>query len=240
MTNGEDRQAALTDAYGPRNTPPRVLVLSSSPRRNGNSRLLAEALAAGAAAGGSAVEVVHIADHVGDFLRDCRTCRRPDGSCAIDDGFRSLLLDKVLPADALVYASPIWWYGVSGMLKTFLDRMFCYVAASYPDSARVAAALQWKRVALVLSAEESNFSARLAIVQQMQELSRYLHHSLVGIVTGIGNRRGEVRDDPSAPLAAAHDLGRRLFEIRATDYQLDTDRPGSVWAGGGPCPAYWR
>lgn len=240
MAQDQDGQAAVADAFAPRNRPPRVLVLSSSPRRDGNSQRLCEALAAGASASGSAVELVHLADHISDFLRDCRKCRRPDGSCSIDDGFERLLLEKVLPADALVYASPIWWYGISGMLKTFIDRIFCYISNSYPDNERVATALQWKRAALLLSAEESNFSARLAIVQQMQELCRYLHHSLVGIVTGIGNSRSEVRADPSAPLAAAHDLGGRLFEIQATDYQLDTDRPGRVWADGAPFPGYWR
>ncbi len=124
-----------------------------------------------------------------------------------------LLIDKVLPADALVYATPIWWYGVTGMLKTFIDRIFCYIAYSYPDCERVAEAVQWKRAALVLSAEESNFSARLAIVQQMQEVCRYLHHSLVGIVSGIGNRRGDVRDDPNRPLES---IDREVIEAART------------------------
>lgn len=50
--------------------------------------------------------------------------------------------------------------------------------------------------------------------------------SLVGIVTGIGNRRGDVGDGPNRPLEAAGELGARLFDIRATDYELDTDRGG--------------
>lgn len=233
-------QAKQREDFAPQNSPPRVLVLSTSPRRDGNSWILADALAEGATKNGNAVELVYLADHIGEFLRDCRTCRDADGACSIDDGFHDLLMDKVLPADALVYATPIWWYGVTGMLKTFVDRIFCYISYSYPDSERVAEALQWKRAALLLSAEESNFSARLAIVQQMQETCRYLHHSLVGIVTGIGNRRGDVRDDPNRPLEAAGELGARLFDIRVTDYQLDTDRPAGVWQDGRPYPGYWR
>jgi len=229
-----------TKGFRPRNSPPRVLVLSSSPRRDGNSRRLAEALVEGAAAAGHAAELAHLPDHVSDFLRDCRTCRGADGQCSIDDGYRALFLDKVLPADAIVYATPIWWYGTSGMLKNFIDRMFCYIARSQPDSERIAERLQGKRAALLMSAEESNFSARLAIVQQMQELCRYLDHSLVGIVTGIGNRRGDVEQDPNRPLDAAHDLGRRLFEIRSTDYRLDTERPAGVWEQGRDFPGYWR
>lgn len=230
----------IDDPFAPRSDPPRVIVLSSSPRRNGNSRRLAEAAMAGAAEAGHAVELAHLPDHLSGFLRDCRECRDANGRCSIDDGYRTLFLEKVLSADAIVYATPIWWYGISGILKTFMDRMFCYIALSEPESEDIARRLQWKRAALIMSAEESNFSARLAILQQMQELCRYLNHSMVGIVTGIGNRRGDVDQDPNLPLDAARDLGRRLFEIEATDYRLDTERAASVWQGGQPFPGSWR
>lgn len=225
----------------PRNTPPRVLAISSSPRRDGNSRLLAEALLEGAAEAGSAVELVHLADHVEGHLRDCTQCRKSDGTCAIDDGYAELFLDKVLPADAIVYATPIWWYGISGPLKTFIDRFYCYVSSPHPGAAENARRLLGKRAALLMTAEESSFSVRLGIVQQMQELCRYLDHSLVGMVTGIGNKRGEVRDDPSNPLESARQLGRNLFKIQATDYRLTLVRSKVVWEGEErPYPGYWR
>jgi len=240
MAQTVESQRPGENAFLPRNDPPRVVVLSSSPRRNGNSRRLAEALAEGAAAAGHAVDLAHLPDHIGGFLRDCRECRGADGQCGIDDGYRSLFYKKILPADAIVYATPIWWYGTSGILKTCIDRIFCYIANSQPDSAEIAARLQGKRAALLMSAEESNFSARLAIVQQMQELCRYLDHSLVGLVTGIGNRRGDVDQDPTGPVGAARELGRRLFEIRSTDYKLATERPAGVWDDGRDFPGYWR
>ena len=52
----------------------------------------------------------------------------------------------------------------------------------------------------------------------------------MGIVRGIGNRRGDVRLDPSGPLADAHELGRTVFERASTDHRIDTVRPGSTWA----------
>jgi len=219
----------------------RVLVLSSTPRREGNSQRLAESAADGAAAAGHEVAVVRLADHVQGMLRDCRACRDGDGQCTIDDGHRQIFLDLFVPADAVVYATPIWWYGISAQLKAFLDRMFCYIAGSYPDAERVAADLAGKRAALLLSAEESNFAARLGITNQISEMCRYLHHDLVGIVVGIGNSRSEVGDDPAAPRDSAQELGRRLFDIRQTDYQLDTDRPKRVWGDGERrFPAQWR
>lgn len=219
----------------------RVLVLSSTPRREGNSRRLAEAVVEGATAAGHDAVFVHLSDHLGGFLRDCRSCRGNDGECTIDDGHRRIFLDLYVPADAVVYASPIWWYGMSGQLKSFLDRMFCYVSNSYPDVERIVEALPGKRAAAVLSAEESNFSARLAITTQLGELCRYLHHDLVGIVVGIGNSRSEVAKDPADPLASARILGERLFDIRVTDYQLDTERSARVWGETlRPFPAQWR
>lgn len=219
----------------------RVLILSSSPRRNGNSRRLAEAVVEGATEAGHQAILVHLPDHVQGMLRDCRQCRRPDGECAIEDDYRRIFLDLFLPAHAVVYASPIWWYGISAQLKAFLDRTFCYISDSFPGVERVLDTFPGKRAALVLSAEESNFSARLGISAQIAEMCRYLHHEFVGIVVGIGNSRSEVREDPADPVESARTLGRRLLQIRATDYQLDTDRPGRVWDGDErPYPAHWR
>lgn len=219
----------------------RVLALSSSPRRRGNSHAVAAAVLEGAVGAGHDTELVHLSDHVQGLLRNCRDCRRSDGSCAIDDGYRDLFLNKVLSADALVIATPIWWYGMSGHLKNFFDRLFCYFAASYPDHQAVQRALRGKRIAVVLSAEENNLSARLGILQSVQELCRYLHWSLVGVVTGIGNSTGEVVDDPSTPLSHARDLGRRLFDIVETDYKADTIRSPRVWSdGSGAYPTTWR
>ena len=217
-----------------------VVALSSSPRRRGNSRTLAEAVLEGAGERGHRTELDHLADHIQGLLRNCRECRRSDGSCGIDDGYQAIFA-KILSADALVLATPIWWYGMSGQLKNCLDRMFCYVAASYPDHEAVHRRLMGKRLALVLSAEENNLSARLGIVHQVQEFCRYLHFTLVGVVTGIGNATAEIRQDPNSPLSAAQEIGRRLFSTVETDYKLDTPRSGRVWDSADRCfPTSWR
>lgn len=207
----------------------RVLALSSSPRKDGNSRLLAESLLAGAASRGHEVEIVDLGDVVTSPLRDCRTCRLADGRCSIDDGYEPLLRNKVLDADALVLASPLHWYGIAGQLKIFIDRIFCYVKADHPDSGEIKARLMRKRMAAIISAEENYPGATLGVVAQLQELARYLDHDFVGVVRGVGNSRGEVRRDPAAPLEQAYALGTRLFDGAVTDYRIDTDRSGVVW-----------
>jgi multimeric flavodoxin WrbA len=207
-----------------------VLIVSSSPRRDGNSRLLAEATAAGAREAGHSAQLVHLDDHLRHFLRDCRQCRDATGRCTIDDGYEMLLREEVVPADAIVFATPIYWYGVSGQLKTFFDRMFCFIAASEPDADHFVAGLLGKRLALVISSEETYPSAALGLIQEIQEYARYMRSDFVGVVRGIGNKRGDVLRDPSDPIGAARELGRTLLDRKSTDYQLDTERPGSTWA----------
>jgi multimeric flavodoxin WrbA len=213
----------------------RVLAVSSSPRRDGNSRLLAQSVLEGAAEAGHDTELVDLDDVLGGFLRDCRTCRGSDGQCTIDDRYGEMLLEQVLPADALVLATPLYWYGVSASLKAFIDRFFCYIASDYPRGEQVREQLVGKRSALVLSSEEDYRGAALGVIAQVQEMSRYLHHEFVGVVHGIGNSRGEVVRDPADPLGQARLLGSRLGELRATDHRVDTVRPKVVW-GSDPLP----
>ena len=209
----------------------RVLALNGSPRHAGNSATLLQAFSEGASGAGHIVDLAHLDDHLTSFLRDCKTCRDASGNCTLADGFRTLFLDRFLPAEAVAFATPIYWYGMSGLLKTFLDRMFCYCAASYPDSPRVVDGMLHKRFVLLLSSEESYAGAGLGIVHQMQEIARYTHSDLAAVVRGIGNRRGEVARDPLSPVESARLAGARLQVLRCTDYRIDTERSMTVWPG---------
>lgn len=209
-----------------------VLVLCASPRPDGNSHLLATALADGAHEAGHTAGVVELGGVMRGMLRDCRTCRRRDGTCAIDDGYAALLHDQVLPADALVYATPLYWYGMAATLKNFFDRLVCYISESYPRRAEVVEGLKGMRVALLLASEERYPGASLAILGQLHELARYLHQDFVAVINGVGNTRGEVRFDPADPIGAARRLGASLFDVPYSDYDIDAVRPNAVWPEG--------
>jgi len=206
-----------------------VLILVGSPRRAGNSAMLANAVRQGVEASGGAATVLHLDDHVSHFLRDCRICRRDDGECGIEDGYRALFFNDFLPAEAVVFCTPIYWYGMSAQSKAFFDRSFCYYAASYPASQEVVERMQGKRLGLVLASEETYPGAELGIVHQIQEFSRYTRSRFVGCVRGVGNSRAEVTKDPNDPIAAARRLGAELFSRSYSDYHLDTPRSPRVW-----------
>jgi multimeric flavodoxin WrbA len=207
----------------------KLLILVGSPRKTGNSATLAAAVQQGAQAAGSQVTFRHIDDYITNFLRDCRTCRLPNGECAIEDNFKTLFFDDFLSADGVVFCSPIYWYGLSAQTKAFFDRTFCYYAASYPKSGDVIRQMMHKRIGLVLASEETYPGASLGIVHQIQEYSRYTKSEFVGVVRGVGNSRSEVVHDPSAPLLAAEELGREIFARKFSDFSVDTVRNAKVW-----------
>jgi len=207
----------------------KLLILIGSPRRAGNSAMLAAEVKRGAEESGTNVVMRFIDDYISSFLKDCRTCRLANGECAIIDRFHSLFFDDFLAADGVVFCSPIYWYGLSAQTKAFFDRSFCYYAASYPDSANVIAGMSNKRIGLVLSSEETYPGASLGIIHQLQEYSRYTHSEFIGVVRGVGNSRSEVVNYPNEPTLAAQQLGRSIFNQKYSDYHLDTPRSGRVW-----------
>jgi len=207
----------------------KILALNASPRSDGNSAVLVEAAATGARDAGHEVTVLHLDAFVDGALRDCRRCRRSDGGCAIPDSYELLLMEHLLPADGLLLSTPLYWYGMSGQLKSMFDRLFCYMSPGYPRSAEVLASLPGMRVGVLIACEESYPGATLGLRAQLQELTRYLRQDLVDVVVGVGNSRGEVARDPKDPISAAAQLGRRLLDTRVADYCFDTPRGHSVW-----------
>ncbi|MEM7010481.1 MAG: NAD(P)H-dependent oxidoreductase [Verrucomicrobiota bacterium] len=178
---------------------------------------------------GNEAELVYVDDYLKHFLRDCRQCRRDNGECSLEDNYSELFLEKFLPADGVILGTPLYWYGMSGQLKTFFDRSFCYYAASHPRSDEYAEAMCGKRYGLLVSSEESYPGATLGVVHSVQEFSRYTHSEFVGVVQGIGNKRGDVDADPTGAIERSYQLGAALFERFYTDYRMDTPRAGSVW-----------
>ena len=98
----------------------KVLILSSSPRKGGNSETLAAAFAKGAQEAGHQVETVYLREKQYDFCKGCFACLKL-GHCVIQDDAVEIAA-KMHDADVLVFATPVYYYCVSGQLKTMLDR----------------------------------------------------------------------------------------------------------------------
>lgn len=97
-----------------------VLIISSSPRKGGNSETLAAAFARGAQEAGNRVETVYLREKQYSFCKGCFACRKL-GHCVINDDAVELAA-RMHDADVLVFVTPVYYYSVSGQLKTILDR----------------------------------------------------------------------------------------------------------------------
>ncbi len=99
----------------------KVLIVSTSPRMNSNSEALAKAFAEGAKAAGHEAEVISLRGKTLNFCRGCFVCQEKL-RCVIRDDADGIC-QKALRADVLVFATPIYYYEMSGQLKTLLDRL---------------------------------------------------------------------------------------------------------------------
>ena len=97
-----------------------ILILSGSPRKGGNSDLLCDEFAKGAQEAGHQVEKIRVQEQkIGPCLA-CYCCRGT-GVCVQKDDMASIL-EKMVAADVLVLATPVYFYSMDGQLKTLIDR----------------------------------------------------------------------------------------------------------------------
>ncbi len=104
-----------------------ILAIIGSPRKGGNTELLVDAVLC-VDRNGSALDVVVEKVYLNDLrIAPCQDCedKRGDGSCIVDDNMQ-LLYPKVLKADIVVLASPIYFGSVSAQVKAMVDRWQCY------------------------------------------------------------------------------------------------------------------
>lgn len=98
-----------------------VLIISSTPRVGGNSEVLCKQFAKGAQEAGHNVEIVNLRDYKLNYCIGCYACHKL-GKCFQNDGMNELS-EKMLNANVIVLATPVYYYCMSGQLKVFIDRL---------------------------------------------------------------------------------------------------------------------
>lgn len=99
----------------------KVLILSGSPRKGGNSDLLCDEFMRGALESGNTVEKIRVAEKNVGCCKACYYCKNSNGKCVIKDDM-SEILQKMIDADVLVLASPVYFYSIDAQLKAVIDR----------------------------------------------------------------------------------------------------------------------
>lgn len=97
-----------------------VLVISTSLRKGGNSEILTDEFVKGAKEVGNSVEMIYFHDKTINFCKGCLACQKTKRCVIHDDG--DIIAQKMIKSDVIAFATPIYFYEMSGQMKTILDR----------------------------------------------------------------------------------------------------------------------
>lgn len=175
-----------------------IVVISTSLRVSSNSDLLAEEFLKGAKSAGHKVEKVELLGTQIAFCRGCFACSKL-GQCVIDDDVNDIM-KKVMHADVVVWATPIYYYEMSGQMKTLIDRMNAMYNLDY----------KFREVYLLTTAaEDEEFVPKRAEAGLTGWIDCYPKARLAGtLFCGGVNKPNEIKGN--AKLKEAFDLGKSV------------------------------
>ncbi len=180
-----------------------ILILKGSPREKGNSATLAAQVFAGAKEGGAQVENVYL--H-GMDIRPCDACdfcQEGDVGCVVKDDMQSLY-PKLEQADAIVIASPIYWFTISAQIKLCIDRWYALESSQ-------GSALKGKQLGVVLVYGDTDLytSGGINAIHTFESITRYIGMDMVEVVHGSAMDVGDAEKQPKL-LERAYKLGQKL------------------------------
>ena len=172
-----------------------VLIISSSPRRGGNSDTLCDRFMRGAAEAGNEVEKIFLGDRRIGYCTGCGTCSLHGKPCPQQDDAAEII-DKMLAADVIVMATPVYFYTMSAQMKTLIDR-FC---GEYTR-------MKNKEFYFIATAAEKDPRKLERTIDAFGGFLDCLENPVVrGVVYGVGVWRvGEIRD--KAAMREAYEMG---------------------------------
>lgn len=167
-----------------------VLVLSSSPRKSGNSDLLCDQFVAGAIQAGNTAEKVALRELKIRYCTGCGTCFKGKPCSQVDD--MEGVLQKMIDADVIVLATPVYFYTMCGQMKTLIDR----TCARYRE-------IKNKEFYFIVTAADNNKPLMERTLEEFRGFTGLLDNvNEKGIVYGTGAwNKGEVKTMPVMDLA---------------------------------------
>ncbi len=176
----------------------KVLIISTSPRKSGNSESLADAFAAGAREAGHSVEIVSLHDKTIGFCIGCLACQKT-GRCVIRDD-ADIIAQKMTAAEVIAFATPVYFYTMSGQMKTMLDRSNPCFSSDYA----------FRDIYLLATAADAEESAMDGTINGLQGwLDCFSKARLKGVVRAVAVT--DVGDIEGLPvLREAHALGKAI------------------------------
>lgn len=176
----------------------KILILTGSMRKGGNTDLLAQAFAEGAERN-NAVEIISVADYKVNPCIGCNSCFTREGNGCFQNDDMPKIYDKLRDADTLVIASPVYFYGISAQLKAVIDRLHTPMRNEF----------HIKRLAMLLVGAASLPELFDAIKLQYQLALNFFHLKDAGMVLVRGAKdKGDVKNGDG--LKEAYRLGASI------------------------------
>ena len=182
----------------------RVLILAASPRKNGNSTILALKAAEGVKAEGGEADVVEIGHLKIAPCNACDSClAKPEAGCVIKDDMQPLYA-KIRAAQGIIFATPVYWFNMSAQMKLVIDRAYAIQDKEY-------FAFTGKDVGVILTYGDVDVFASGGVnaLRSFQDICAFAKANLVGTVYGTANKAGEVQTNEEL-LQKAYALGKKL------------------------------
>ena len=180
----------------------RILGVLGSPRKNGNTHGMLETMLAAAERAGAETDIVFLGDLVIGDCNGCHACWRGK-ECPRGDDMNGLY-GRITESDAIVFGTPVYWYGPTAPMKAFLDR---FVYFNCPEHRPL---IKGKAAVLVAPWEESGREAAEPLVRMFELSVSYLEMRLAGTVLAPGvGAPGDILKHPGI-LASCRALGERL------------------------------
>ena len=177
----------------------KVLIISTSLRAGSNSDILAKECERGAKDAGHDVEYISLKDKELKFCIGCLACQST-GSCVIKDDVANIMA-KVKDAEVIIFATPIYYYEMSGQMKTLLDRLNPLYPTDY-------AFREIYMIATAAENEESVFEKAYSGLQGWVDC--FEKAKLKGIVTGGGIDEANAAGNHVDVMKKAYELGMKL------------------------------
>ena len=176
----------------------RIVVLSGSPRKNGNTDRLTAAFVEGAESAGKKVKLFRVADMRIAGCQGCNQCFDGKGVCVQKDDAQAIL-DALREADAYVLASPIYFFSLSAQIRLAIDRTYALLRAEMPAT----------KSALLITCGADTASAADGAVATYKGMCSHSGRADAGIIIAPGlHKPGEIEGRPELEQARA--LGREI------------------------------
>jgi multimeric flavodoxin WrbA len=175
-----------------------IVVLSGSPRKNGNTDRLVSAFIEGAESEGRAVSLFRVADMKISGCLGCNHCFDEKGVCIQKDDMKQIL-DALRKADAIVLASPVYYWAVSAQLKLAIDRTYALISDKPPI----------KRAALLMTCGDGRIETADSALTMFSSICSFSKWEDTGVVIATGlHAPGEI--EGRGELDQARALGQKI------------------------------